>query len=214
LKRIAVDTGLLILFLLVMSVQFLPKIWHEILGVFMLIVLFVHLFFNRRWFTALTKFTWNARQIISGILNILLIADFSVAFVTGMIISNYLFKGWFGDASMSVYQIHISSSYVLLILFGLHLGLHWQGVWQRISYKLNIKGEQILTYMFVFAVIIAGIYGSFVHRVADHIQMIHMFGTPATKLSWTMFLLSLASIPGLYTVIGFAVNKALTHYNA
>ena len=132
-----------------------------------------------------------------------------MAFITGILISNYLFKGWFGEASMLVYQIHVSSSYVLLILFGLHLGLHWQRICQKFSYKFNFNGKRILTYIFIFALIIAGIYGSFVHRVADHIQMIHMFNTPATKLSWTMFLFYLTSIIGLYTIISFAINKTL-----
>ncbi|MBR1396249.1 MAG: hypothetical protein IJ563_01775, partial [Selenomonadaceae bacterium] len=83
-------------------------------------------------------------------------------------ISNHLFNGMIDikiQRNIIIHQLHVSVPFLLMILSGVHLGLHWRGVWQRLQSicKLNTSTiyYKILTRLIVTVLIMIGIYGSF-----------------------------------------------------
>ncbi len=213
-KRGVLDAALLVLLLLLMSFQFLPKALHEALGLVMGGGVLLHLVWNRGWLAALPRGRWSPGRAIPAVVNAALAVCFLLALVSGLAIANQLFHGVFGMAwqrSIVAHQVHITSSYALLILTGLHLGLHGAGLWRRFApwAGLDASSRRVRGGLCLAAALTAalGVYGSFLHRLGDRLLMKHIFGTAATKLPFAVFLLVLLAIVGLYAVIGYAAGR-------
>ncbi|MCE5285773.1 MAG: DUF4405 domain-containing protein [Pelosinus sp.] len=213
-KRVFLDIVVLVLFLLVMSFQFLPKILHEVLGVLMLAAVVFHLIWNRLWFSSLLRGKWNFRRGLSMAINCLLIVNVVIILATGMMISNHLFKGILGiylQRNITVHQLHVSLPYLVLILIGLHLGLHWPALWQRFTawrhWNLQSLKYRVGCYFMLVFFIAGGVYGSFMHQIGDRLQLKHLFITKATEAPFGIFLLMLLNIIGMYAVVSFYSSK-------
>lgn len=214
-KRIFLDIILLLLIILNVSFQFLPKILHELFGILILVAIISHLICNRHWFYALCRGRWNLLRIVSTMIDLLLLINIVCILSTGMMISNYLFKGMWGiylQRNTLVHQLHVSLPYLLLVLVGLHLGLHWSALWQ--CFVNYCSFNRILKYTFiskfiVLLLIIDGIIASFMNQVGDRLQLKHIFATPATDTSLAVFSLLLLGIVGMYTVVGYWLQKSM-----
>ena len=219
-KRNVLDAALLVLLLLLMSFSFLPKALHEALGIAMGGGVLLHLAWNRGWLVSLPYGRWSLGRAIPSAVNLALAVCFLLALVSGLAIANQLFHGVFGMAwqrSILAHQVHITSSYALLILTGLHLGLHGAALWRRFALwaKLDASSRLVRGRLACAALLTAavGIYGSFLHRLGDRLLMKHIFGTAATKLPFAAFLLVLLGIVGLYAVVGYGVGRFVNNRN-
>ena len=219
-KRNVLDAALLILLLLLMSFSFLSKALHEALGISMGGGVLLHLAWNRGWLVSLPYGRWSLGGAIPAAVNLALAVCFLPALVSGLAIANQLFHGVFGMAwqrSIVVHQVHITSSYALLILTGLHLGFHGEALWRRFALWANLdaSSRRVRVGLACAAIMTAavGVYGSFLHRLGDRLLMKHIFGTAATKLPFASFLLVLLEIVGLYAVIGYAAGQVANRKN-
>ena len=210
-KKFALDIALLILFLLVMSFHFISKILHEVLGLLLPAAMIGHFGWNIKAFKALTGTT---KKRLSLLIDVALIICLIVIAFTGVCISNHLFNGMIDmklQRNITIHQLHVSLPFLMMILSGLHLGLHWQGFRQRINNLLSIdtntKSYKIVTRLIVLMLIAAGIYGSFLNRIGDRLMMQHIFATEATDLPFASFALLMSGIFTLYVVVGVAINK-------
>ena len=216
-KRGALDAALLVALLLLMSFSFLSKTLHEALGIAMGGGVLLHLAWNCGWLASLPRGRWSLGRVIPAVVNLALAACFLLALVSGLTIANQLFHGVFGMAwqrSIVAHQVHITSSYALLILTGLHLGFHGASLWRRFALwaKLDASSRLVRGRLWLAAILTAavGVYGSFLHRLGDRLLMKHIFGTAATKLPFAAFLLVLIEIVGLYAVIGYGVGQVVS----
>lgn len=213
-KRNVLDAALLVVLLLLMSFAFLPKALHEALGIAMGALVLIHLAWNNGWLASLPRGRWSLGRAIPAVVNLALGVCFLLALVSGLAIANQLFHGVFGMAwqrSIVAHQVHVTSSYGLLILTGLHLGLHIAGLWRRFALWANLdtSSRRVRVGLNVLAILTAafGVYGSFLHRLGDRLLMKHIFGTAATKLPFAAFLVVLLGIVGLYAVIGLMIGR-------
>lgn len=213
-KRLVLDGVMLILFFLVMCFPYLPKLMHEVLGIALPIAVAVHLRWNRAWFASLRRSRWTPRKAFSCAVNVLLIAVTVTVIATGLAISNYLLKdvvplAW--QRNIWLHQLHVSLPYVWLILLGLHTGLHWPGLWGRLSHAITLPlpaaKRRVITGLAVSVTAVVGICGSFLHRVGDRILMKHIFHTPAMEHDFAVYALLLCCVFGLYATIGVAATK-------
>lgn len=213
-KRNVLDAALSVVLLLLMSFSFLPKVLHEALGIVMGAFVLLHLAWNRGWLASLPRGRWSLGRAIPAVVNLALVVCFLLALVSGLAIANQLFHGVFGMAwqrSIVAHQVHVTSSYGLLILTGLHLGLHITGLWRRFALWANLdtSSRRVRVSLNLLAILTAafGVYGSFLHRLGDRLLMKHIFGTAATKLPFAAFLVVLLGIVGLYAVIGLMIGR-------
>ena len=212
-RNFLLDAILFALFVAELTFHYLPKILHEILGVAMAAAILIHLFINRRRFLSLAK-KMTPRKIFSAITNILLTICAGIIFITGVCMSNYLFA----DAvsfelrrNMTIHQLHVATPYLLLILIGIHIGLHWRELWQRF---LNLIGAEEfyrrkINFFRAAAVILAamGVAELYLNRVGDRILMKHIFATPATDLPVAIFILLIIGGVGLFALITFLLDE-------
>ena len=194
------------LFVAEMCFQFLPKILHEIFGVAFTALLIVHVVITRRRFAALTK-KITPRKILAVTINFAMTLCAAVIFASGVCMSNYLFA----DAvsfelrrNMTIHQLHVALPYLLMILIGVHIGLHWREIWQR--YFKRFGAENFFT---AAGIILStfGAAGMFMNRVGDRILMKHIFGTPATELPGIVFALMIVGGMIFFALMTFLIDK-------
>ena len=217
-KRIFLDILLLVLFLAVMSFHALPKLLHEVLGLLFPLTVFLHLFLNRRWFSALPSGKWNIVRFMSVSINLLLAVCLFLVTVTGICLSNHLFRDMIPLAlqrNITLHQLHVSLPFAMLILIGIHLGFHWQGWKQRLLrfFHRQMDSVRYRRGSFVISVVLVGvgIYGSFQNRVGDRLLMKHIFATPATDLPGIAYALLLLSVVFLYVCLGNKIQGIWRH---
>ena len=72
-------------------------------------------------------------------------------------------------------KLHRALPYLFLILAGLHLGLHWRGLWQRFTrfcqWNTASPVYRALSWGFAVGIVGIGLYGSFANRLGDRILM-------------------------------------------
>ena len=215
-KRFLLDMVLLVLILLDMGFHFLPQLWHEILGLVLLAGVLWHLGLNRRWFSSLGRGRWNQLRMLQTGLGLLLLLCFLTAMVTGIIISNHVFRDfWTGAAlhrSIFVHQLHIASAYLMVIFCGMHLGMHWQGLWQRLR-RLPLIGRLEAHPALRFWVLVligwAGVLLSRLDHVGDRLVLKHIFGTAAARLPGGVYYLLLLCLAGLYAIAFYYMQRHL-----
>ena len=205
-RNLLLDAILFALFVAELSFQFLPKILHEILGVIMFALIIFHVAINRRRFLSLIK-KMTPRKFFSTTLNILLTICAGVTLITGVCMSNYLFVDAVSGElrrNMTIHQLHVATPYVMMILIGVHIGLHWRELWQRFFKRFGIIFK-------VAAGILAtvGVAGFFLNRVGDRILMKHIFGTPATELPAAIFILLIIGGIIFYALITFLLDEKI-----
>ena len=130
-RRTILDGLLFALLIFLMCFKIFPRRYHEAMGVVIVLPILLHVVWNRSWFSSLWRGEWSAYRIVLAVVDILLIVSTIVALVSGVAIAHRIFKGVFGLAwqkSILVHQVHITSSYWMLLFSGLHLGLHWKGI--------------------------------------------------------------------------------------
>ena len=212
-KNFLLDAILFALFVVELSFHYLPKILHEILGAAMAAAIFIHLFINRRRFLSLAK-KMTPRKIFSVTINFVLTICAGIIFITGVCMSNYLFGDFVSfelRRNMTIHQLHVVTPYILLILIGIHIGLHWRELWQRFLNLIGAEGfyRRKIDLFRAAAVILAaiGVAEIYLNRVVDRILMKHIFATPATDLPVAIFILLIIGGVGLFALITFLLDE-------
>ena len=212
-RNILLDAILFVLFVAEMSFYHLPKILHEILGVAMAAAIILHVAINRRRFTSLLK-KITPRKFFNAATDFALTICAAIILIPGVFISNYLFVDLVSfelRRNMTFHQLHVATPYAMLILIGVHIGLHWRGLRQRI---LNLFGlEEIYQRRQIFfraaAVILSavGAAGLYLNRVGDRILMKHIFATSATELPAAVFALLIIGGVIFFATITFLLDE-------
>lgn len=194
-RNLLLDAILFLLFVAEMSFYHLPKILHEILGVAMAVTIILHVAINQRRFASLLK-KLTPRKFLNAATDFALTICAAVILIPGVFMSNYLFAELVSfelRRNMTLHQLHVAAPYLLLILIGVHIGLHWRELRQRV---LNLFGlEEIYQRRQIFfraaAIILStiGAVGLYLNRVGDRLLMKHIFATPATDLPAAVFAL-------------------------
>jgi len=214
-KRIFLDALMLVLFLATMCFHHLPKLLHEVMGLVFPATVILHLLWNFKWFSSLRRGRYDVLRLFSVVVDWLLIASLVMVVITGILISNYLFKGFIPlelARNITAHQLHVSLSFWLLILIGLHLGLHWEALWSRFKSALKFSGSSALVHrcslLLTALVFVAGIYGSYQNELGARLMMKHIFATPALSLHGVLYALLLLAVVALYAVLAHALKKA------
>lgn len=117
--------------------------FHEWAGLIIGLLFILHKILNWTWIKKVTvgfisRTTPRAR--INYLLDVLLLAGMILMILSGVGISRTINFSWLhlGGTPMFWRVMHTSSSFITLILFGIHLGLHWNWVLQRFHLKKEV----------------------------------------------------------------------------
>ena len=195
-------------FVAVMDYRFTGNVVHEILGLFLVLLFFLHNYLNRFWYGAIGKGNRNLLRVISTTANLLLLVLLLVVMATGVLISQTVFVAFAVSGHLWVHQLHTFSAYSSFILCGIHLGLHWSGIWRKLCRGLGLDstrlGVVLLGRVAALVIIGYGIHASFSHQIGSKLMFAHVFGGWGGKPSLIDFLIDYPAIFGCYTLV--------THY--
>lgn len=166
--RYILDTLMMILMIVLMGYQVTGSLWHEILGVAILILFLTHCILNLKWFKKLPNIFKAASKNIAAMLwfltNLLLLTDMIILAVSSVFISKKLFIGLGLPYSDLLKYLHTVSAYGGLIIMSVHLGCHWNIIHREIRRVLQIpetnKPFTIFSRIFAILISILGVISS------------------------------------------------------
>jgi hypothetical protein len=120
--KIIIDVFMMIILLLLMTYSLIGKMIHEYIGVILFILFIIHHFFNRKWLKNIFKIKHSSFHTLQVILVILLVICVLSSFISGMILSKYIFH--LSLSKSLARKIHMLSAYWGFILMSIHLGIH------------------------------------------------------------------------------------------
>ena len=111
--------------------------FHEIAGLAIAICFIFHIALNWAWIKVATLKIFLKIPIkmrVNYIMDCLLFFGFTLIIISGMAISKKIGFAWIGfdQDHMAIYRsMHVTFSMLVLIISGIHLGLHWNWVTAR-----------------------------------------------------------------------------------
>jgi len=191
--KIVLDTLMALVFVLLFNKNAVAGLtFHEIAGLTIGLAFIIHIIINFKWVKQITskffKSKMNLKTRIGYIIDLLLLIDMAFIIGTGISISQVLFSGVF-TSSAGNKVLHISLSYIALLLIGIHIGLHWSWVMNvfKNTFKITGKGiaAKIITAVLAALIFIFGsynIYSSGYFTKIIPITSISPQGQPTNKI--------------------------------
>lgn len=166
--RLLVPIGMATLLLLSLAYWWLDNVPHEIFGTGLFVLIAWHIAINRSWFTNLFRGRYNGRRVLTVLLHLVLVANMAVLLVTSIVISRSVLAFLPLPNSIFLREIHWFSAYWVMIVVGMHLGLHWTRVMMLLRSLLGLSpGSAPRSWALrVAAMALAG-YGVWSFRVLD-----------------------------------------------
>lgn len=163
--KFIIDLAMLITFTLFFNKMVLGMALHEIIGIAIGGVVLVHCGLNFKWIKAITSKLFSKdiklRTRIIYILDVALLIDILAIIISGLSISRvvcpWLRLSWLPNLK----GVHMFASYLILMIIGIHLGLHWKWVMNTFKKIFNIKESKVLTYIargLAIIILVFGIY--------------------------------------------------------
>jgi hypothetical protein len=142
-KKIITDIIMFITMILLMYLSFTGIVIHEILGIGVFILFFIHKAFNFKWIKAITKSMVDGNNINKSvkwkyILDVLLLIDIILITISGIFISQILFVNLI-RVSFNWSDLHHFFSAVGFLLIILHILLHFKEL--SIMFKKKLSNE-------------------------------------------------------------------------
>ncbi|MEZ2224300.1 DUF4405 domain-containing protein [Rhizobium sp. RCC_161_2] len=148
-QRLALPGSMAIALLLSLAYWWLDNLAHELFGIVLFALLAWHINVNRVWFRNLLRGGYDALRLATVALHLVLIANMVVLLVTSVAISKSVFVTLPIPDSMMFRDIHWFAAYWVMIIVGIHLGLHWARVMALTRVKLGLAAaSQVRTWLF------------------------------------------------------------------
>ena len=176
--KILLDIGMTSLMILLMKIAFTGMLLHELAGVGVFVLFFVHNILNwnctknmlKRVFSRSTKFSIRFGILLDMALAVVL--TFTVG--TGVLLSRELFSFEIPSGLLSgVSSLHHAGAYLGLVLISVHVGLHWSSIMAAFRRMFNLKtlnkGRVIVMRVITLAIVVLGIKGSYSQDVYGNI---------------------------------------------
>ncbi|WP_319410879.1 DUF4405 domain-containing protein [uncultured Cohaesibacter sp.] len=210
LLRLGLDCIATGLFIFALAYDWLGGLIHEVIGTAFFALLIAHTVFNRRWYASLAKAMQNRRRLITTIINLSLLLAALALLVTSLMISRALF-GFLGlQGDYLARQTHTLSAYWMLVIVGIHLGMHWSMIMSAVRSLLRFQGPGWLRIWGLRALtlllVINGIAASFEMNIGSKLILYFTFSYWDFENEALGFLINYGSIIALYA--------ALAHYGA
>ena len=184
-KRMLVDTSMLFVFLLLLDYRYVHNFGHEMLALVFTALFLLHTIWNARWYSALFRGRWPKQRIVMTGIDLLLL---------------FLFP------PLWVHRLHRLFGFLMLFVMGLHLGIHWQGIWAKMKRAMRIPDTTLASLMSHAAALIlaaAGVYSSFLYALGSRLLLIPVRTLTRPPTTLCLFLACHLLIVILYTVIGY-----------
>lgn len=210
-RRILVDVGMLLSFLVLLDYRLVRNTGHEALAVVFFLLFLLHTWFNRQWYVSLPRGRWNTDRKLTFLSDILLLGSFGAVMGSGLLISHTLPTGM-EKAPLLAHQIHHVAGYVMVIALGFHLGLHWNAILPRLERGIGLRKipHLSLLYKILLCLLAAGgIYFSFYYSIGSRLLLLRIPSARSMPVTLWTFTFGHLLIISLYAAGAYYVQKLL-----
>jgi hypothetical protein len=159
-QRLALPGAMATALLLSLAYWWLENLAHELFGIALFALLAWHISVNRLWFRNLLRGRYDALRFVTVALHLVLIANMGVLLVTSVVISQSVFVTLPIPDSIMFKDIHWVAAYWVMIIVGIHLGLHWARVMALTRVKLGLAaGGQMRARLFRALALTLAVFG-------------------------------------------------------
>lgn len=158
--KLLLDLAMLIVLVLMFKKTAISLSFHEIGGLALLGAFVFHLILNHKWITGVTKKLFSktlpTKTRLGYIVDALLLVSFILIGLSGIFISKIVFH--LNGGGMAWRTVHDAAAAVLLILMGVHLGLHAGFIGSVILKIMPVPKKPAAILGIILAVVVIG-YG-------------------------------------------------------
>jgi len=150
-------------FVLMFNYRVLGASIHEIGGLIVLALFLIHFILNWRWVLNVTRNMFKKKTKVKArigyVIDILLLICVILIAISGIFTSKIIFTA-IRSNSMIWKTIHTTAGCTALVLSGLHLGLHWSSIRNRMKRIIKNRWlERIIVSILCIMSVAGGIYG-------------------------------------------------------
>ena len=186
---------------------------HEWNGLLWCILVVVHCWWGRRWFTVFFRGKYSFRRIAEAVVILLLALGMATICITGLMNSSHILGFMKLDGNFLARQIHTIASYWTLVLAGIHLGVRWKKVACVLRVKLGWPGASARTRaaLRILAAITAcaGIWASFDRAMGAKLFYGSVFDFWSPDRPGILFFAANFAILGVYALVTYMVFAAV-----
>ena len=160
--KLILDILMFVTLMLLYSKNVISLTFHELTGLIVLFVMLFHVLINGKWVCAVTKKmfdkSFSVRTKFLWVMDFLLLICTLAMLVTSFLISKALLPNFLGGHN-SLIPFHFFFAALLVILLGIHVGLHFKYIANVISKKKKQrKATKITAIIAAVLIAVAGIY--------------------------------------------------------
>lgn len=139
--KFVLNVVLLLVFLLLMDPRsFYGLLFHEWAGLIIGLFFILHKILNWDWIKKVTRSFFRksrGRARFNYILDVLLLGGLVLMILSGIAIARAIDFSWLnvGGSRRFWGVMHTSSSFITMVLFAIHLGVHWKWVLTQLRFK-------------------------------------------------------------------------------
>lgn len=201
--KIIIDILMTIAFILLMCNQITGVLAHEILGISVMVLFTIHQILNINYYKNLLKGKYNKLRIAYLIINTLLLIMMLVMIISAILISQYTFSFLNLTNDSIGREWHILSTYLIYMLIGLHIGLHYNS-----SFKLKKENKIVLNIFMCLYALIFGIQGFIKKEFITKLTLQNLY--PIHSLdNVVMILIDYTGILVMFVMIGYGIYHLL-----
>jgi hypothetical protein len=199
--RLVNDLVMTFLMLIAMAYYIIGNMFHEVVGVVVLLLFIVHNFLNRRWYKTIFQGKFNVRRILQIGINLLFLVTMVLMMISAILISSDLFPFIPINNDMMMRQIHVQTAYWGFIIMAVHIGLSWGMIINSVRRMTGITGtsriRSIALRILAVLIVAYGVHSSFEGEMGSKLFIYNPFGW-FTDDSIIRFLIEHLSIMGIY----------------
>lgn len=185
---------------------------HEVMGIVILLLFFLHVKWNWSWFKNLSKGKYTPQRRLVLVIDTVLLIAFLGAMITGFLSSHFVLRHIIPMEflkNLTIHRLHNMFPYLMIVFLGLHLGLHWSNWWNRFKRFAHLPNGKLasMVYMGISMLIaVAGGYAYSAYRVTDYLMMVNVTNL-AIRNNILIFGFWHLMLIGLFVVIGYVINS-------
>ena len=214
--KIAIDIGMTIALLLLMTYELIGQATHEWIGIGIVGLFVLHHILNYKWIQNIFKGKYTVLRIMQTALVILLLLSILGAMVSGVILSRHVLSFIPIEGGQSfARKIHMLSAYWGFVLMSLHLGFHWK-MMMGIARKFTKKSSSTKAWALpVIAFLIAGygIYAFITREIGSYMFLKNEFVFFDFDEPLVFFIIDYIAVMGLFVFVGHYLSTVLKKFN-
>lgn len=214
--KLGIDLVMTVLFFACLGFRLTEEKTHEWMGLALLTLFAVHTWINRRWYANLFKGKYIIRRTVNTAVNLALLGLILLLSVGGMLNSRSVLGFLELKGSMQYREWHTFAAYWLLVLLGVHTGLHWamiNGAVRKMTGDVLSRSSVLMVLrMLGLVIVVSGVWASFDREMGSKLFMGFGFDYWDAERPFVLFYASAFSIMGLYAFISHSFIRLVGRF--